>query len=113
MDTPANQFEALVEKVETYAKTSIELTKLRMLESGINLTTKIVVRLSVFAVIAFFLLFMGLGSAFLLGKMLGHVYLGFFALAGFYVVVAVILHFFLHRWIKKPLSEFILAHLIQ
>lgn len=113
METPTEYFDSLIEKAEAYAKTSVELAKLRILESTINIATQVATRLSVMAVVSLFALFLNLGIALMFGQMLGRVYLGFFVLAGFYLFLAVILYFFLHRWIKKPISNFIIAHILR
>jgi hypothetical protein len=113
METPADLIESLWEQTEHYGKTSYELTKLKVLESSIRIVTSLVVKASVIFVASLFLLVFNIGIAFLLGDLLGKVYYGFFIVAAFYFIAAVTLHFFLHRWIKSPVSDLIIKQALQ
>ena len=108
METPVSLMESLFERVEVYAKTTYELSKLKLLQTTINVVNIMVPRLSVIIMILLFTLVLNIGIALFLGELLGKSYYGFFVVAGFYLVAAIILHFFLHNWIKKPVSELII-----
>jgi hypothetical protein len=73
----------------------------------------LVPRLSVIIMISLFALVLNIGIALLLGELLGKSYYGFFIVAGFYLVAGIILHFFLHKWIKKPISDLIIKQALQ
>lgn len=113
METPVSSIESLFERVEAYSKTTIELTKLKFLETTTNIVTSLVPRIGVIMMILLFALILNIGIALLLGELLGKSYYGFFIVAGFYLVAAIIFHFFLHKWIKKPLSELIIKQALQ
>lgn len=113
MDNPIAFLDSLIEKGEAYAKTSIKLAKLQVLESSIAISVQLAARLILLAVFSFFAILLNFGIALLIGKMLGHMYLGFIVLAGFYLIVSIILYFFLHRWIQKPVSKFIIKHTLR
>jgi len=113
METRADLFESLVDKAEDYGRTTYELSKLKTLETITVVVTSLVTRLIVFCTISLFMLVFSLGVALLLGDLLGKLYYGFFIVAAFYLLAAMIMKFFLHNWIKKPISELIIVKALQ
>ena len=113
METPATLFESLFERMEVYSKMTYELSKLKLLQTTINVVNSLVPRLSVMIMIAIFGLVLNIGIALFLGEMLGKSYYGFFIVAGFYLAASLVLHFFLRGWIKKPISELIIKQALQ
>jgi hypothetical protein len=113
METPVTLIESLFERVEVLGKTTYELSKLKLLQTTINVVNTLVPRLSVIIMISLFALVLNIGIALFLGELLGKSYYGFFIVAGFYLVAGIILHFFLHKWIQKPISELIIKQSLQ
>ena len=113
METPAKLIESLYEKAETYGNTTYELSKLKALATTTTVVTTLVSRMSVILMISMFALVLNIGIALYLGELLGKSYYGFFIVAAFYLVAGIILHFFLQRWIKKPLSDLIITQALQ
>ena len=113
METPAHAFEGLFEKIETYGTSSYEIAKLRSLETSTLVASSVVSRLAVIIVFSLFILFVNIGIAFYLGDLLGKYYFGFLIVSGFYLITGIVLHFFLYKWIKKPLSDFIIMQVLQ
>jgi membrane-associated HD superfamily phosphohydrolase len=111
--SPTMQIEALYEKSEQYAKTAIQLAKLKSLDTTTVVVTAMISRLSVIVMMSLFVLVLNIGIALYLGEVLGKVYYGFFIIAGFYLLCGLILHFFLQKWIQKPLSDFIIKEALQ
>jgi fatty acid desaturase len=108
MEENAKLIESLYEKVVDYGVTSFELIKLKALDKASDVASSFFPNAIVFVVIASFLLLLNLGLAFWLGEMLGKVFLGFFIVAGFYGLVAFVLHFFMHKWLKKHFQNYII-----
>lgn len=113
MESPASIFETLFEQVEEFGITTYELSKLKALETTTVVASSLVARLSVILMISMFVLVFNIGIALLLGELLGKSYYGFFIVAAFYLVAGIVLHFFLHKWIKKPLSDLIITQALQ
>lgn len=113
METPAHGFETLFEKAELYGKTSLELTKLKSLETTTTVAAIVLSRLAVIIILTIFVLFVNIGVALLLGDLLGRYYYGFLIVSGFYLITGIVLHFFLYKWIKRPLSNFIITQVLQ
>jgi len=113
MEAKSSTFETLFEKVENFGKTTYEISKLKALETTTIVATSVVSRISVILMFSMFLLVFNIGVALFLGEMLGEIYYGFFIVAAFYLIAGLILHFFLHKWIEKPLSNLIITQALK
>jgi hypothetical protein len=113
METPVHAVEGLFEKIEAYSTSSYEIAKLKSLETTTLVASSVVSRLAVISVFAMFALFVNIGIAFYLGDLLGRNYIGFLIVSGFYLVAGIVLHFFLYKWIKTPISNFIITQVLQ
>lgn len=113
MESPASTFATLFEKIEEYTKTTFDLYKLRFLDTATIVTTSLVVRLSVIIMIGLFVLVCSVGIALFLGEQLGKPYYGFFVVAGFYLIIGIVMHFFLGKWIKTPIGDSIIKQTLQ
>ncbi len=113
MSTPKSLIELLFEKIEEYGITTFELTKLKLLKSTVLIAPSLFSRLIVILVIFVFTFILSIGIALLLGDLLGKLYYGFFIVAAFYLVVGIVLHFNLHKWIKKPVADSIVKQIFQ
>jgi lipoprotein signal peptidase len=113
MEKPSILIEELFEKVESYSKTTYELSKLQALETTTIVVSSLVSRLSVITIFFLFTLVLNTGIALLLGELLGKFYYGFFIVAAFYLLAGIVLYFFLHQWIKKPVSDLIITQALK
>ena len=113
METPADSIESLFERAETYGRTTYELSKLKLLETTNIVVTSLIARLSTILMVAMFSFVLSIAVALWLGDILGKAYYGFFIVAGFYLLAGIVLHFFLHRWVKTPISELIIKQALQ
>ena len=109
METPPSLIESLIDSIEVYIKTTIELSKFKALETVTAVTTSLISRLVGFIVIVLFVVFLSIGVALYLGDMFEKMYYGFFIVAVFYLIAGVILSFSLHKWIKKPVSDLFIS----
>ena len=113
METPKNLIELLYEKIEEYGITNYELTKLKLLKTAALVLPSLLSRLIVVFVLSTFILILSIGIALYLGELLGKLYYGFFIIAVFYLVVGIVLHFYLHKWIKKPVADLIIKQVLK
>jgi len=113
METPKSLIELLFEKVEEYGITNYELTKLKLLKTTASIAPSLLSRLIVILIISTFTLILSIGIALFLGDLLGKLYYGFFIIAAFYLIVGIVLHFYLHKWIKKPVADSIIKQILQ
>jgi len=101
MEENTNLIDELIEKTVDYGKSSLELAKLKALDKTSDAISSLLAYYIVIIVLFSFTLFLNVGLALLIGKILGEIYYGFFVVAGFYCVLAILIYFFLHKWIKK------------
>lgn len=113
METPASSIESLFERTEAFVKTTIELSKLKALRTTNVVARALLSRLSVIVMISMFFFVLTIGIALFLGDIIGKLYYGFFIVAGFYLLGGIVFHFFMHRWIKKPLFDLIIKKALQ
>ena len=113
MESPPNLVESLFKQASAYSKTYYDLSKLRILEKTINIAAALVVRLCILVTFALFLVVFNIGIALWLGVQYGKIYYGFLMLAAFYFVISLFLHFLLHQWLKKKVSDFVIHQIFQ
>jgi hypothetical protein len=113
MDDHARLLELLLEKATDYGKTSLELVKLKTLDKTTEIVSSLIPISIVILLTISFLLFLNLGLAFWLGEVLGKSYYGFFVVAAFYILAAIIIHFFLSKWIKKLVGNYFIKHMLK
>ena len=104
-DSPVTEVEELFERLETYSKTTFELAKLKSLEVTTGIVTSLVSKLSVGVAIGLFLILINVGLSIYLGGLLGKAYYGFFLVAAIDLLLAILLHLFIHPVISKSLGQ--------
>ena len=89
--------EMLLEKLEQYGKTNLELYRLKAIDKSTDLFASISTRIVLVLVISLFFLLLTLGLCFYIGDLLGKIYYGFFVMTGFYFIVFLVLLLFRNK----------------
>lgn len=105
--------ENLLEKAATYSKTSLELIKSEAVYKLSDIVSNIAVKLTMTIVAVVVLLFMNIALALFMGDYLGATYYGFLAIGSIYFFIAILLYTFKEKWIKTPVSNFIIRKMID
>lgn len=108
MEDNINSIETLLERTADYGKTSLELVKLKVLDKTSDEVSSFLSHSIVIIILSSFILFLNLGAALWIGEILGEMFYGFFIVAAFYAVIAFIMHFFMHKWLKRKLNDYII-----
>ncbi|OXA78266.1 hypothetical protein SAMN05444397_101207 [Flavobacterium aquidurense] len=103
----------MYEKAENYTKTSLELIKLKTVSASADVLSSLTSKIAIGAVVAFFTLFLNIGLSLWIGKELGEYYYGFFIMALFYLIVAIVLHTAQHKLIKTPIGNMIVSSILK
>jgi len=98
----------LIDKAEQFGKTNIELYKLKAIDKGTDVFASMASRIVIIIIVALFLLLLTLGFAFYLGEVLGKIYYGFFAVAGCYALIAILIAIF-----RRPLEDLFNDYIIN
>ena len=113
MENSAKTIEDLIEKAESYARTSLELTKYKTVNKSAEIFSSLAVKLTIILFMVIVSLLANIGLALWIGEMLGEEYYGFFIVAGFYLLLALLFLIFRNSWIKKPVSDFIINSVLK
>ncbi len=113
MEEKSNLIESLIERATDYGKTSYELLKLKAIDKTSDVVSTVIPYSFVFVMIAAFMLFFNLGVAFWLGEILGKIFYGFFIVAAFYLLMMTVVYFFMYKWLKKVIGNFIIKQLLK
>ncbi len=113
MDAVPNHFETLLSQAGEYAETRAKLLKLKVADKTSETVSDAASALVVGIFLIFFVVLLSFGLSFLLGELLGKTYYGFFAMAGFYAICALIFKANKKRFIKTPVSNFIIAKFLN
>ncbi len=105
--------ESLFEKVEDCGKTSIELLKLQAIDKTVDIIGTIAIKLTFFIVLATFITMLNFGIALWIGELLQKTYYGFFVMAGFYGIIALLFRSYLYQWVQVPVSNFIISKMLN
>lgn len=113
MEDPEKLIESLLESATEYGKTSIELTKLKIVDKTSDVASSFLSHSIVIVIIAFFMLFLSLGLTIWLSKILGDDYFGFFAVSAFYGFAALIYYFLIHKWVKIAICNSLIKQMLK
>lgn len=113
MQEKTNVFQDLLAGAEDYARTTLELLRLKTIDRMSDAFSSILSRFVAFVFFFMFFLTASIGLCLWLGEILGKAWAGFMVVAGFYGVVAFILSFILHKWFKKRIGDIIIRQFFK
>ncbi len=101
--------EVLFERTESYVKISAEVFKLKIINKISDVVSDLTASFVVIVFATLFFLIFNIGVSLWMGELFGKMYLGFFAVAAFYMLTGIILYIFRRSWIKIPLRNAIIT----
>lgn len=113
MENTTATIEKLIEKVEVYSKTTLELYKFNVIYKAANIFSSLAIRLILLLVAVLISLMLNIGLALYLGDFCGKTYYGFFIVALFYSFLGIIIYLFRNQWVKNPVSNFIISQSLK
>ena len=113
MENQPTSFATLFENAGNYIETRIDLLKLQAVDKSSDVTSSLIASIATLLVVSFALFLFNIGLALWIGDLLGKTYLGFLIVAGFYVLVALLLHFFRNPWIKDPVTTILIKKMLK
>jgi len=100
-------FEIIRDIIE-YIELRFEFWKTKAQRDALTTATYIAVRLTIVLILTMFALMLNLSVAFLVGDWLGKIYLGFLVVAGFYLLVGMVLIYY-----REALSKYLFNKIFQ
>ena len=113
MENIVNSIETLLDNASNYGKTSYDLAKLKIIDKTSDVVSPIIPKAIAYIILMTFLLFTSLGVAFYLGEIFENISYGFFAVGAFYGIIGIIVRVFMHGWIKKKISDYIIKQALK
>lgn len=113
MEENTKRIELLLDGAIEYGKTSFELAKLRAIDQVSDAVSSFIPHSLVIFILVSSLLFLNIGIALLIGEILGDTFYGFFVIAAFYGMIGFIFHFFMHKRLKKRVSDYIVKQILK
>lgn len=105
--------EMLFDKIEKLSKTSFELYKLKAIDKVTDVFSSIASGIVIIVFIALFFILLTLGLALQLGELLGKSYYGFYAIAGLYALIAVLLLIFRKNVLEEGFNNYIINQIFK
>jgi len=105
--------EVLFEKVESYMQTTLELYRLKAIDKATDVFATLASSLIIAVIITLFFILVSIGLALYLGEILGKSYYGFFALAAFYALLAVIMAVNRRDWLEIKMNNFLIKQIFK
>lgn len=101
----SGEFADIKQEVESYVQNRIDLTKLHVAEDLSKLTSGLAVRLLLFYIAFFVLLFLSMAGAYAIGSYAGNIVIGFIVMAGFYALVGIVFFLLKGILINRPIIK--------
>jgi|SRR5579863_2561668 len=108
-----NSIETLIKKSGEYLETKIELTKLKAVNTSSDVLSTLIYLILKILIIFLFIGFISVAIAILISKTLGEYYLGFSIVAGFYLIVLLIVYIQRKNWIKGPIANSLINKMLK
>lgn len=103
-----NKIENLISNAKEYAETRYELALLNIQDKIAELVSSIA-SLAVIGILSVFVLFfLSAGAAWWIGSVTNNPSMGFFCIAGFYLLLTVVIYLSRNSWIKLPIINAII-----
>lgn len=104
LEEEKHDIEQIVDSAKEYIETRSEISKLKAIDKGSKMAGSMASGI-ILLIIAFgILVFISISIAFALSEWIGRAYAGFLIVAGFYVLLFILLAIFKKSWIENPVS---------
>ena len=113
MQNPKDEIQHLLEKAEEYIKTRKDLLKLRLLSKASDIISSVIAKTITIFFFLFFFIILNIGLSILIGEWMGKIYLGFFVIAGLYMLLGIIINSAGDKWIKRPVANNLIKKFIK
>lgn len=105
MNNQTHSIENLIERTKSYAETRFSIIKLKAVDKTSEFAALVISYLVAILVFFIVFIFINVGLAYWLGKIIGGVHYGFFIVGGFYAVIGIILLKSRDKWLKIPIAN--------
>ena len=113
MEDKTTPVEDLIEKAQTYFKTSVQLIKLKATDKLAEIISNLASGFIIVIILALFFVNLNIAIALLIGDLLGKPWMGFILVSLIYAIIGFIIYLFRNKWIKRPICNSLIKELIS
>lgn len=113
MEKTTHHIDELFSEAGDYLETKTELWKLKVADKTSEIVSSATSGMVITLAFLFFFALLNIGIALWIGDSMGKSYSGFFIVAGFYALVALIIYAFRGTWVKTPISNAIIRKIFK
>ena len=110
IETPV---EILFQKAESYGKTTVALFKLNAIHKSAEVVSLLASKMVISIVVLMFLLCLNIGISLWISEKMDKLYVGFFIVAGAYLIIAILIYIFRYKWIKTPVTNSFIKQMLE
>ncbi|MEP7168832.1 MAG: phage holin family protein [Bacteroidota bacterium] len=103
-----NKAEQLISNIKEYAETRFDIVSLNIQDKVSDVLSSIASAIVIALLGVFIIFFISVGGAWWIGQMLNNPSIGFFCVAGFYLLVTIIFILNRDKWLKLPMINALL-----
>lgn len=100
-----NKVEQLIGNIKEYAETRFDMVSLNVQDKISDILSSAASVIAIALLVIFILFFSSIGTAWWIGQHLNNPSIGFFCVAGFYILLAILLILNRDKWIKIPITN--------
>ncbi len=108
METKPTNVEELFHKMKSYTDVRINLLKLQAINKISGFMSAAITIVIVSILFLFVLICLTIGLALVISHITGNAFVGFFAVAGLYIIIGLLLFFLRKKIIKTPISNMLI-----
>ena len=113
MENEPNAIGSLFESAGDYLETRVNLFKLKAVDKSSDIISSVVSTLVIMLLFSFGFFILNIGLSIWLGRLMGDIWYGFFAVGGFYLLLAILLIIFKSKFLKGPLNNLIVKKMLN
>jgi len=113
MDNKQTRIEELFDELKDYGNVRLELLRLKAIRKISSTSSELIVLIILIAISSLVLFCVTIALALLLGAWTGKMYLGFFIMAGVFIVIGLILYSGRNKFVKTSVSDKIVKELLD
>ena len=113
MENHPNAIGSLFETAGDYLETRVDLLKLKAVDKSSDIVSSIVSRLVIVVIFTFGFFILNIGLSIWIGTATGEVWYGFIIVAGFYILLGVLLIIFKGKWLKDPVNNILVKKMLN
>ncbi len=112
MEEHATMLESLVDKAESYAKTNIDLLKLKATDKVSDAVSSVVIKVIYGFLALLIVLMLNVGIAIWISDEMGISYAGYFIVAGFYIIALLLFHVMRKKLVGDPVKNSVIDSML-